>query len=118
MAILTSTEIVCVSGLSLWLHHRPVGSGQDELASGERVCYVGQSRSACQSRRVHIYMKEPHQVASRSRAIRWVRGNHVASLRNSFFISSFLCLLGIVFEDSHHFMGGRDIVNLDRFSGV
>ena len=41
MAMLTSIEIVCVSGLSPWIHHGPVRSGWDGLASGGHVCCGG-----------------------------------------------------------------------------
>ena len=40
MAMLTLIEIVCMSGLSLWIHHRAARSGWDGLASGGRV-YCG-----------------------------------------------------------------------------
>ena len=57
-------------------------------------------------------MWEPHQLASRNRAIRWVGDNHIASLGDSFLFRSFLCLLDFVSKDSHYLMGGSDIVNL------
>ena len=49
--------------------------------------------------------------ASCNRAIRWVRGNHVGSLGDSFLYCSFLCLYSTVSEDSHCHMGGSDVVN-------
>ena len=43
--------------VSPWIHHGPVRSGWDGLASEGRVPYVGKSRLVCQTCRVHIYMR-------------------------------------------------------------
>ena len=111
MAMLTSTEIVCVSGLSLWIYHGPARFGWDGLASGGHVRCRGliafgvlNSRSAC------LYAGAT-PIASRNRAIRLVGDNHVASLGDSFLCCSFLCLCSTVSEDSHCHMGGSDVVN-------
>ena len=61
MVMLTSTEIVYVSGLSPWIYHGPARFGWDGLASGGRVRCGGESRSARRTRGVHVYMREPHQ---------------------------------------------------------
>ena len=54
MAMLTSTEIVYMSGLSPWAYHGPARSGWDGLASGGRIHCSGviafgvpNSQSAC-----------------------------------------------------------------------
>ena len=69
----------------------------------------------CRSRGVHIYMREPHQPASRNRAIRWVGDNQVTSLGNSFLWYSFLWLYSTVSEDSRCLIGASDVVNLGLY---
>ena len=57
-------------------------------------------------------MREPHQLASHNRAIRWV-GDTITLFYGSFDISYFLFLLVVsVFEDIHSRMGGSDVVPL------
>ena len=111
MAMLTSTEIVCVIGLSPWIHHGLARSGWDGLASGGHVHCGGLiAFSALNSRSACLYAGAT-PTASRNRGIRWVGDNHVASLGISFLCCSFLCLYSIVSEDSHCHMGGSDVVN-------
>ena len=77
---------------SPWIYHGLAKHGWDGLARGGRVRCRGKLHTVRQTCRGQVYMREPHQLASRNRAIRWV-GDTVTLFCGNFDISSFLFLL-------------------------
>ena len=77
---------------SPWIYHGPAERGWDGLGRGGRVCCGGKSRTARRTCGGEVYMREPHQPASRNRAIRWA-GDTMTLFCRSFDISYFLFLL-------------------------